>query len=223
MNVTMRRLISLGLCGAVILSVSACGKKKPTLEPKRVNFPNNAATTTGDGSGTAGSGQWGTSGAPGEAGWGNTGGSNAGGTRGGMRAETMGGELMFEGAPTDALPNVYFAFDKSELDSSATSTLDSNASYLKSNANLYVVLRGHTDDSGTEEYNMALGSQRAQTVREYLIDQGISADRLATVSFGETMKAVEGEDDAARAKNRRVEFFVATLDATNAPAPEGRN
>jgi len=126
-------------------------------------------------------------------------------------SEPGGKSLGEAGEAIPELTPVYFPLDSYELGESAKTLLGRAATYLKSNPDLYVVLRGHCDDTGTEEYNLALGSQRAQAVRKHLIDQGIGAIRLETLSFGETMPASEGTDEASRAQNRRVEFFVYTL------------
>ncbi|MEO8376773.1 MAG: OmpA family protein [Candidatus Sumerlaeota bacterium] len=115
-----------------------------------------------------------------------------------------------EGQPISELPNVYFGLDSDELDGTATAIIDKGSAYLKKNGALNVVLRGHCDDTGTSEYNYALGSRRAQRVRDALIEKGIDGNRLQTMSFGKDMPAVEGSDEASRSKNRRVEFFVFT-------------
>lgn len=181
------------LCMALILSMSGCAKK---------NKGANALGTKG-GISTSGSNSL----APGETRLDGTGVSGRLGN-----PESLANDLMQEGAPTPELPNVYFLLDSDKLEAAAIAVLNKNAVYLKGQAKLQVVLRGHCDDSGTEEYNFALGSKRAQAVRDYLVDKGIHPTRMETVSFGESLPAVEGEDEASRAKNRRVEFFVYTID-----------
>ncbi len=126
----------------------------------------------------------------------------------GQFPELLGGEELPEGRAIPELPEVLFGFDSSEISPQTIAQLESNAEYLEKNADYHVVLRGHTDDQGTDEYNIALGSRRAQNVRDYLIGKGIIADRLHTMSFGENMpKVIDGGEDA-RAQNRRVEFFI---------------
>ena len=73
---------------------------------------------------------------------------------------------------------------------------------------LQVLIEGHCDERGTDEYNLALGERRALAVRRYLVALGISADRLHTISYGEEKPAVLGSDEAAWSKNRRAEFKV---------------
>jgi peptidoglycan-associated lipoprotein len=116
------------------------------------------------------------------------------------------------GAPVGELPDVLFGIDSFEIDQAGQLKLDEAAAYIQSKPNLFVILRGHCDDTGTEEYNMALGSRRAQAVREYLIRKGVEQGRLETLSFGKTLPVAEGTDDASRSRNRRVEFFVYTMD-----------
>ncbi|MFO7974762.1 MAG: peptidoglycan-associated lipoprotein Pal [Candidatus Hydrogenedentota bacterium] len=101
---------------------------------------------------------------------------------------------------------VYFAFDSSELDATALETLKRNADIIKQMPNTLIQLEGHCDERGTQEYNLALGERRAMAVRDYLIRLGISGDRLVTISYGEEYPADPGQNEAAWAKNRRVEF-----------------
>ena len=126
--------------------------------------------------------------------------------------EHAGAEEGPGGDPVPDLPNVYFEFDSDELGPSAQRQLEQNAAYLQSNPDLQVVLRGHTDERGTAEYNVALGSRRAQAVRDDLVERGIAADRMRTISFGREMPVAEGDDEASHAQNRRVEFFVFTVE-----------
>ena len=97
---------------------------------------------------------------------------------------------------------VYFAFDSSALSSEAVAALDSQAAWLKSHKNVNVVIQGYCDKRGTAEYNLALGERRAEAVKQYLVSQGISEDRLATVSYGKEY-AYPGDTEEAYAKSRR--------------------
>lgn len=106
------------------------------------------------------------------------------------------------------LAPVYFAFDSDELDAQAKATIAKNAKYLAANSKLGLVLRGHTDTRGTPEYNIALGSRRAQAVKDALTAAGVPSIRLETVSFGEEVPVAGAEDEADNPRNRRVEFFV---------------
>jgi peptidoglycan-associated lipoprotein len=106
------------------------------------------------------------------------------------------------------LENVYFDYDRYELREDARATLANNAKQLESNAAARVSIEGHCDERGTTEYNLALGEKRAQAARDYLVNYGIGADRLTTVSFGEERPVDPGHDESAWAKNRRAAFVV---------------
>lgn len=106
------------------------------------------------------------------------------------------------------LKTIYFDFDKYNVRSDATSTLQQNASWLKENSNKNVIIEGHTDERGTNEYNMALGERRAKAAKDYLSNLGISSSRIETVSYGEEKPAEAGHDEAAWAKNRRAETVI---------------
>jgi peptidoglycan-associated lipoprotein len=71
-----------------------------------------------------------------------------------------------------------------------------------------ITLEGHTDERGSEEYNLALGERRANAAMQYLVDLGVPTGRMITVSFGEGSPAVQGHDESAWRWNRRVEFKV---------------
>lgn len=101
---------------------------------------------------------------------------------------------------------VYFAYDSFTLDDGARAALDANAKLMRENPTLNVSVDGHCDERGTVEYNQALGQKRAEAVAQYLADQGIEASRFRVISYGKERPAVEGSDESAWAKNRRVEF-----------------
>jgi peptidoglycan-associated lipoprotein len=101
---------------------------------------------------------------------------------------------------------VYFEYDSFTLDDAARAALDNNAKLLRDNPTLAISVDGHADERGTVEYNQALGQKRAEAVQQYLADAGIPAARLRVISYGKERPADEGHDEAAWAKNRRVEF-----------------
>lgn len=116
-------------------------------------------------------------------------------------------ELTPEG-PADSAPSVgpiRFPFDSTSLDDTARGQLTRVAGWLEQNS-AKVTIEGHADDRGTTEYNVALGQRRAEVIAEYLARLGIARARLRTVSYGEERPAVEGEDEAAWAQNRRGEL-----------------
>jgi peptidoglycan-associated lipoprotein len=120
-----------------------------------------------------------------------------------------GGEGYGEPEKVRELASIYFDFDSSAIRSDARATLKANAGAIQ-NRNEWrrVIIEGHTDERGSEEYNLALGEQRANSTRQYLEDLGIPNSRLQTVSFGKSAPAVQGHDESAWRWNRRVEFRV---------------
>lgn len=102
---------------------------------------------------------------------------------------------------------VQFAYDSYEVSSGEQSKIQQVASAMKSSPGNLIVA-GFTDDRGTDEYNRGLGERRAQSVRQALINDGVPAGKIQTVSFGKEMPADPGSGDAAWAKNRRAEFGV---------------
>ena len=103
------------------------------------------------------------------------------------------------------LQTVYFDFDRSDIRGDQQSALRSNADQI-SNLPGAVTVQGHTDERGSEEYNLALGERRARSVKRYLVDLGVSSSKLRTVSYGEARAAVPGHNESAWQYNRRAEF-----------------
>ena len=104
--------------------------------------------------------------------------------------------------------NIRFAFNSYELSNQAQRILDNKADYLRTNSDVTIIVEGYCDDRGAEPYNMALGKRRAESVKKFLVDQGISTDRLVTVSYGENKPIALGHDEASWAKNRRTQIVV---------------
>lgn len=113
--------------------------------------------------------------------------------------------ILFLNEDTRLQP-VYFDFDSFDLRADALDTLRSNASTIKSNPDIIIMVHGHCDERGTQAYNLALGEKRALATRAHLINLGVSGDRIITVSHGKEMPADPGHNEAAWAKNRRCEF-----------------
>jgi peptidoglycan-associated lipoprotein len=111
-------------------------------------------------------------------------------------------------AATGALARtvIYFDFDKSEIRPEFADVVSAHARNLTSHPNLKMKLEGNTDERGTREYNIGLGERRAQAVRRALMLQGVAESQVTTVSFGAERPAAEGDDEAAWAKNRRVDL-----------------
>jgi len=170
---------------AAALSVGGCASKKPKFVP--APGPSTAESgAQGAGAGTANAGGEGID-------------QEAAGPQGGLLATRL----------------VYFDFDSSEIKGQGTDVVGAHAKYLAANSSARVRLEGHTDERGSREYNIGLGERRAQAVRRALLLQGASDGQISTVSYGEERPAVPGHDEAAWAKNRRVEIVYLT------PAPGG--
>jgi len=118
------------------------------------------------------------------------------------------GKLLYQVTFTDEA--VHFAFDKSNLSEKAKGALDSFAGQLKAeNENVYVEIQGHTDNVGTEEYNLRLGHGRAEAVYSYLHTQhGIPLHRMDVFSYGESKPIADNNNPTNRAMNRRVTLVV---------------
>ena len=104
--------------------------------------------------------------------------------------------------------NIYFAFDSSDLSDQARLILNNNAEYLHQHSSLTVTVEGHCDERGSEKYNNALGKRRAESVKKFLVDQGINTDRVLTISYGENKPVAAGRDESAWAKNRRAQMVI---------------
>jgi peptidoglycan-associated lipoprotein len=107
-----------------------------------------------------------------------------------------------------ALKEVYFDFDKYDIRPEDAKTLDANATWLKSNGDNLVLIEGHCDERGTNEYNLALGERRAKSTMNYLVSQGIQANRITIISYGEERPVCTEKTEACWAKNRRANFLV---------------
>lgn len=105
------------------------------------------------------------------------------------------------------IKDVYFDYDKSNVRSEEVPTEQRDASFLQQHPNIKVLLEGHCDDRGSEEYNLALGTSRAESLRKSLLQQGISADRIKTISYGKEKPFCTQENEQCWQQNR-VDHFV---------------
>lgn len=101
---------------------------------------------------------------------------------------------------------VYFDYDRAEIKPEYVPIVAAHAKFLNGAASRRVRLEGHSDERGSREYNIGLGERRAQAVRRALMLQGVTEAQITTVSYGEERPAVQGGDESAYAKNRRVEL-----------------
>jgi peptidoglycan-associated lipoprotein len=176
----MKRIISIALLIAGAALLSGCPKKHNVNEPPVAGSQvDSAASTAGEGASTS---------------------TNPLGGDADSRARQFG-----EGTGPLARKVIYFDFDKSEIKAEYADIVTTAAHNLTSNPKMKMKLEGNTDGRGTREYNIGLGERRAQAVRRALMLQGVAESQVTTVSFGAERPAVEGDDEAAWSKNRRVE------------------
>jgi outer membrane protein OmpA-like peptidoglycan-associated protein len=135
--------------------------------------------------------------------------------------------VVIQGSSLQILDTVYFRTNKAKIRTKSYKLLNNVAAVLQVHPELTKIeVAGHTDDDGKDSFNQWLSEQRAQSVVDYLIKQGVAADRLVAVGYGETQPAVEGNSNKARKANRRVEFKVLESTAIveddgSGDAPEG--
>ena len=106
------------------------------------------------------------------------------------------------------LKPIYFDFDKYDIRPGDAKILDANAQWLKSNADQLVLIEGHCDERGTNEYNLALGERRAKSTMNYLVSQGVQASRITIISYGEERPVCTQKNEECWSKNRRAQFLV---------------
>ena len=105
------------------------------------------------------------------------------------------------------LKDIHFDFDKYDIRPGDAKILDANAAWLKSNTDL-VLVEGHCDERGTNEYNLALGERRAKATMNYLVAQGVLANRITIISYGKERPLCTQRTEACWAENRRAHFLV---------------
>jgi peptidoglycan-associated lipoprotein len=110
---------------------------------------------------------------------------------------------------TKSLQPIYFDLDSVVIKDEGRAAIQKNAEYLKGRATVKVLIEGHADSRGTNEYNLALAERRADAVRDYLVSLGIGNDRVTIVSKGEEQPFCKEETEACWQRNR-VGFFIAT-------------
>jgi peptidoglycan-associated lipoprotein len=113
-----------------------------------------------------------------------------------------------EFATVPQVKEIYFDFDKYDIRPGDAQILRSNAQWLKDNANQLILIEGHCDERGTNEYNMALGERRAKATMNFLVAQGIKADRISIISYGEERPGCTEHKESCWAQNRRARTLV---------------
>jgi peptidoglycan-associated lipoprotein len=197
-HVTIASLLVLG----VVLAGCA---KRPATTAAAAPAPTGAATTTGGGG--AGGVAPATM-APSTETPGGGGGTAATPTPTPSTAAATARPAPSEFTANENLRDVYFDFDKYDIRPPDAKTLDANATWLKSNPNHLVLIEGHCDERGTNEYNLALGERRAKSTMNYLVSQGVQASRITIISYGEERPVCTQKNEECWAKNRRAHFLV---------------
>jgi peptidoglycan-associated lipoprotein len=190
-------LASLLVLGVVL---SGCAKRPATTQAAAPAPTGAAATTPGGGASQMQPTGSGTGGGPAGGGGATTPGTTA------APAGPRPAVADFREVPD--LKDITFDFDKYDIRPADAKTLDTNATWLKSNPNHLVLIEGHCDERGTNEYNLALGERRAKSTMNYLVSQGVQASRITIISYGEERPACSQKSEECWAKNRRAHFLV---------------
>ena len=128
--------------------------------------------------------------------------------KGGTASDTVNIQVTRPTPRTYTFEDVHFDFDRYTLRPEATRVLDEAVNALRQDATLRVMIEGHTCNIGTAEYNLALGDRRANAVRDYLINRGVAAGRLSTVSYGEERPKYDNAREETRRLNRRAALVI---------------
>jgi len=115
---------------------------------------------------------------------------------------------VLEGRTSAPMLPVYFEFDQFDVRDDQQSRIEGNATFLRSESGARVRVEGNCDERGTNEYNMALGERRALSGKNYLVNLGIDANRIETLSYGEERPLLHGHDELSWAQNRRDDFVL---------------
>lgn len=127
-------------------------------------------------------------------------------------------ERVGEGIVVEFSSAILFGFDQSVLSAEAMTNLDKLVTVLNTYPDTDIEVQGHTDSKGTEAYNQSLSERRAKAVSDYILAKGITAARITTKGFGETLPEYDNETEEGRAKNRRVEFLITANEKMKAEA-----
>lgn len=122
--------------------------------------------------------------------------------------DTIGSKSLDDLNRESPLNPLFFEVDSSDVSADGQQVLQANAAVLKKFPTWQITIEGHCDETGTAEYNLALGERRALAARSYLVSLGIPADKIKTVSYGKEFPFDPGKDAAAYAKNRRAHFVI---------------
>ncbi len=163
---------------AAMIAITGCAKKKPAELPPPPPATTGSSSDTGTGAGSGGIGS---------------------GIVPGSRADFL------QQAGTDT---IHFETASSDVAGEASGILQAQARWLTAHRNVRVTVEGHCDERGTREYNLALGERRANSAKNALVADGVSADRISVISYGKERPAAMGSDEASWAQNRRAVTVV---------------
>jgi len=104
--------------------------------------------------------------------------------------------------------DIHFDIDRYDIRPDAAKILEANARWMKANPAAPILIEGHADERGTNEYNLALGERRAKAAMNYLVSQGVPSDRFTVISYGEEWPVCRERNEACWARNRRVHFLA---------------
>jgi peptidoglycan-associated lipoprotein len=147
-------------------------------------------------------------GRPGETGAGLEAGTGPGSSADSMLLASTARPVPSEFNALATLKDIYFDFDRYDILPAAAKVLDESATWLKDNARYLVLIEGHADERGTNDYNLALGERRAKSAMNYLASRGVQAGRITIVSYGEERPLCTDHNDGCWAKNRRARLLV---------------
>ncbi|HEU5319871.1 MAG TPA: peptidoglycan-associated lipoprotein Pal [Methylomirabilota bacterium] len=195
----------------LVLSVAVvgCAKRPATTQASAPAPTGGAGTMAGGGAGTAGAGgAGGAGGATGTSMLAQPGGAAGGPGGAGTTASGAARPAPRDFAAIAEMKDIHFDFDKYDIRPGDAKVLDTNAQWLKSNPGHLVLIEGHCDERGTNEYNLALGERRAKSTMNYLVSQGVQANRITIISYGEERPACTEKSEPCWSRNRRAHFLV---------------
>ncbi|HEV8639744.1 MAG TPA: peptidoglycan-associated lipoprotein Pal [Methylomirabilota bacterium] len=106
------------------------------------------------------------------------------------------------------LPDIHFDFDRYEIRPDAAKVLEATADWLRTNRDVLILIEGHTDERGTNEYNLALGDRRARAALNYLVSRGVQKNRITTITYGEERPFCTSRNEECWTENRRAHFGI---------------
>ena len=135
-----------------------------------------------------------------------------------LRAEREAAERARAAARTALEATIYFSYDRSDLEAEARAILEAKLPVLQANPGIRIRIAGHTDERGSDEYNLALGQRRAAAAKRFFTQRGIDEERIEIASFGEESPTCTASEESCWSRNRRDEFTVTVGTIAAVPA-----